>query len=262
MTLKHSTRKNLVVLTMVAGVILALAVTNGRAQENFASISSAHFDIKYQRGVSEADVRKVATFLHEEYRSLSERLGMEMPKKLEVRIFDSKGKFMYEAANRQEWRNVVFTKGMLLLAPIERIVSKRPFQRALSYEFALAFLDRLSDKGCPRWLREALAVYHSGEAEVLTPPMGGRMVSFGDLNQDIQEYTNPPQRDDVHFVLVQTMKFFIDRYGEKRAYAMFKEFNTTPMFERICRKLFGEEYASVEKAWSAYIAARSAPMKY
>lgn len=262
MTLKLSTWTNVLLFAVVAAVLLVLSATAGRAQDTYASISSTHFDIRYQRGVAEADVRKVATFLQEEYRFLSEKLGMEMAKKLEVRIYDSKGKFKYEAANRQEWRDVIFTKGILHVAPVQGIVSKKPFQRALSYEFTLAYVDQLGDKGCPRWLREALAVYHSGEGDVLTPPMGGRMVSFGDLNQDIQEYPNPPQRDDVHYVLVQTMKFFIEKYGERKTYAMFKEFTTTPMFERVCQKLLGQEYAAVEKAWSAYIAAHSAPMKY
>jgi hypothetical protein len=262
MTLKLSKWTNFLLLAVVTAVVLVLSPTSGRAQDNFASISSAHFDIRYQRGVAEADVRKVATFLQEEYRFLSEKLGMEMPKKLEVRMYDSKGKFKYEAASRQDWRDVIFVKGVMHVAPVQNIVSKKPFQRALSYEFSLAFLDPLGDKGCPRWLREALAVYHSGEGEVLTPPMGRRMVSFGDLNQDIQEYPNPPQRDDVHFVLVETMKFFIGKYGERKTYAMFREFNTTPMFERICRKLLGEEYSVVEKAWAAYVAEHMAPMKY
>lgn len=262
MTLKLSTWTNVLSFVVVAGVILVLSATGGRAQDSYASISSAHFEIKYQRGVAEADVRKVAAFLQEEYRFLSEKLGMEMPKKLEVRIYDSKGKFKYEAANRQDWRDVIFVKGVLHVAPVQGIVSKKRFQYALSYEFTLAFVDPLGDKGCPRWLREALAVYHSGEGDVLTPPMGQRMVSFGDLNQDIQEYANPPQRDDVHFVLVQTMKFFIEKYGERKTYSMFKEFNTTPMFERICKKLLGAEFSAVEKAWAAYIASHMAPMKY
>ena len=207
-------------------------------------------------------MRKVATFLQEDYRFLNEKLGIDMPQKLEVRIYDSRGKFMYEAANRADWRDVIFTKNILHVTPLAGIVSKKPFQRALSYEFALAFLDPLGDKGCPRWLREALAVYHSGEGEVLTAPMGGRMTSFADLNQDIQEYANPPQRDDVHFVLFQTMKFFLEKFGERKTYAMYKEFMTTFSVERVFKKTLGEDFSSIEKAWSGYVAAHSASMKY
>jgi hypothetical protein len=259
------TRSTWMVLTWSVLIVTLIVVASAsvvRAQEVFASISSAHFEIKYQRGVSEADVRKVATFLQDDYRYLSERLGMELPKKLEVRIYDSPGKFKYEAANRQDWRQVNYLRGVLHVGPLQGVVNKKSFQTALSFEFALAFLAPLGDKGCPRWLREALAVYHSGEGDVLTAPMGGRMVSFADLNQDIQEYPNPPQRDDVHFVLNLTMKFFIEKYGEKKVFAMFKEWVNTVSVERVFKKVLAEEFDAVEKAWATYVAAHSAPMKY
>ncbi len=262
MTRMLFTRTIMTVALVVAGLALTLVPAAGRAQDVYASISTTHFDIKYQRGVSEADVRKVATYLQEDYRYLSEKLGLDMPKKLEVRIYDSKGKFKYEASNMADWRDVLYAKNILHIGPIRDIVSKKNFQRNLSYEFVLAFLDPLGDKGCPRWLREALAVYQSGEAASLTPPMGGRLVSFGDLEQDIQEYPNPPQRDDVHYILDQTMKFFLEKYGEKKTFSMFKEFQTTFTIESVFKKRLGDDFQTVEKAWAAYVAAHSASMKY
>jgi len=241
---------------------LACLSSTAVAQDIYASISTTHFTMKYQKGVAEADVRKVATFLQDEYRYLSERIGLEMSKKLEVRMYDSRGKFQYEAGTLADWRQVVFSKNILHITPVQGIISKKSFLRALSFEFTLAYLDPLGDKGCPEWLREALAVEHSGEGEVLTPPMGGRLVSFADLNQDIQEYPDPPQRDDVHYVLDRTMKFFYEKYGEKKSFAMFKEFTNTFSVERVFKKVLGEDFPAVEKAWAAYIAAHSAPMKY
>jgi len=262
MTRKLFTRRIMAVAPIVAALVFALVPAAGRAQDVYASISTTHFDIKYQRGVAEGDVRRVATYLQEDYRYLSEKLGFDMPRKLEVRIYDSKGKFKYEASNMADWRDVLFAKNVLHIGPIRDIVSKKGFQQNLTFEFVLAFLDPLGDKGCPIWLREALAVYHSGEAASLTPPMGGRLVSFGDLNQDIQEYPNPPQRDDVHYILDQTMKFFLEKYGEKRTFGMFKDFQTTYSIESVFKKRLGEDFAAVEKAWAAYVAAHSASMKY
>ncbi len=262
MTRTRSTWMMVIWSVLVVTLTVIVAPSAVWAQEVFASISSAHFEIKYQHGVAESDVRKVATFLQDEYRYLSDRLGMDLAKKLEVRIYDSPGKFKYEAANRQDWRQVNYIRGALHVGPPQGVVNKKSFQTALSYEFALAFLEPLGDKGCPRWLREALAVYHSGEGDVLTAPMGGRMSSFADLNQDIQEYPNPPQRDDVHFVLNQTMKFFVEKYGEKKVYSMFKEWKNTVSVERVFKTVLGTEFDTVEKAWAGYIAAHSAPMKY
>ena len=260
MTTKVSTLTGIFALTFIA--CLALCPAAAIAQDIYSSISTAHFEVKYQKGVAESDVRKVATLLQDDYRFLSERIGMEMPKKLEVRIYDSRGKFQYEAGTRADWRSVIFAKNILHISPVQGVLGKKPFLRALTFEFTLAYLDPLGDKGCPLWLREALAVEHSGEGDVLTPPMGARMMSFADLNQDIQEYPDPPQRDDVHYVLDRTMKFFRDKYGERKSYALFKEFQTTFSVERVFKKVLGEEFPAVEKAWAAYIAAHSAPMKY
>jgi len=262
MTQKLSTRTIVVACMAVAALLVAMMPVQGRAQDVYASISTSHFDIKYQRGVAESDVRRVATYLQDDYRFLSEKLAIDLPKKLEVRVYDSKGKFQYEASSRADWRNALYTKNILHVGPVKDIVSRRSFQRELSYEFARAFLDPLGNKGCPRWLMEALAVHNSGEGADLTPPMGGRLVSFGDLNQDIQEYPNPPQRDDVHYVLDQTMKFFIEKYGEKKAYGLFKAFQSTYSVESVFKKVLGADFASVEKSWAAYIAAHSASMKY
>lgn len=260
MTTKVFTLTSLFAFTLIA--CLACFAPAACAQDVYSSISTAHFEVKYQKGVAESDVRKVATFLQDDYRYLSERIGIEMPKKLEVRIYGSRGKFQYEAGTRADWRNVIFAKNILHITPVQGIIAKRSFLYALSFEFTLAFLDPLGNKGCPLWLREALAVEHSGEGDVLTPPMGARLVSFADLNQDIQEYPDPPQRDDVHYVLDRTMKFFIEKYGENKSYALFKEFMSTFSVERVFKKVLGEDYPAVEKSWAGYIAAHSAPMKY
>ncbi len=262
MTRKLSTRTIMTIVLVVAGPLIALVPAVSQAQDVYASISTTHFDIKYQRSVAEADVRKVATYLQDDYRYITDKLGFDLPKKLEVRMYESKGKFKYEASTMSDWRDVLYSKNILHIGPVKDIVSRKNFQQNLTFEFVLAFLEPLGDKGCPRWLREALAVYQSGEASSLTPPMGGRLVSFGDLEQDIQEFPNPPQRDDVHYILDRTMRFFIDKYGEKKAFSMFKEFKTTFSIEGVFKKRLGDDFPTVEKAWAAYIAAHSASMKY
>jgi hypothetical protein len=61
-------------------------------QEAFSTISTVHIDVHYQRGVSEEDARKAADFLQEEYKYISDQLGLDLKKKLDVRIYDTVGK--------------------------------------------------------------------------------------------------------------------------------------------------------------------------
>jgi hypothetical protein len=131
----------------------------------------------------------------------------------------------------------------------------------MAYEMALAFLEQSAQKGCPRWLEEAFASYYSGETAGMTPPLGARLTAFSDLNQDIQEHANPPQRDDVHYILTSTMTYFVQKYGEKRAFRLYREFDGTTTVDRVFKKVFEDEYPAVEKGWAKYIASRTASFK-
>jgi hypothetical protein len=135
------------------------------------------------------------------------------------------------------------------------------FEQSLSYELALAILAQTSGKGCPRWLQESYAVYHSGEMANYTAPIGTKLAAFSDLDQDIQQYPNPPQRNDVHFILGSTMKFFVEQYGEGKAFGVFKVFNGMTSLEDVFKKHFKREFRTIERTWSNFIASSTESVK-
>jgi hypothetical protein len=232
-----------------------------RAQETYGTLSSAHFEVKYQRVIPQEDARMVMDSLQTEYRALSGDLGFEPKTKLEVRIYESVGKFLSETGLKRPWRGALYQRGILHLQPVRALVARRLFQKSISYELALAFLDETTQKGCPRWLAESFAVYYCGEMSGMTPPVGARMSAFADLNQDIQEYQNPPQRDDVHYILGSTMTFLVQKYGERKAFRVFKEFDGVSTVDKVFKKVFEEDYPTVEKAWAKYITSRTASFR-
>ncbi|HMK39181.1 MAG TPA: hypothetical protein VK569_07550 [Bacteroidota bacterium] len=248
-----------------AGIALLLAGSLAprilSAQDAFGTLTSAHFDVKYQRGVPQEDARKVMDFLQSEYKSLNADLGMEPKARIEVRIYESVGKFLEETTLKRAWRTAYYVRGTLHLQPLSAITQKKVFEKGIGYELALAFLEGSAQKGCPRWLVESFASYYSGETAGMTPPLGERLTAFSDLNQDIQEYPNPPQRDDVHYILSSTMTYFVQKYGEKRAFRLFREFDGTTGVDRVFKKVFEDEYTTIEKGWAKYIAARTASFK-
>jgi hypothetical protein len=231
------------------------------AQDAFGTLSSARFDVKYQRGVPQEDARKVMDYLQTEYRSLTADLGLEPKAKIDVRIYESVGKFLEETTLKRPWRTALYQRGTLHLQPVSAMTQRKLFEKSIAYEMALAFLEESGQKGCPRWLVESFASYYSGETAGMTPPLGARLTAFSDLNQDIQEYPNPPQRDDVHYILSSTMTYFVQRYGEKRAFRLFREFDGTTSVDRVFKKVFGDEYSAIEKGWAKYIKSRTASFK-
>jgi hypothetical protein len=254
--------RDTVLLTLTGLCIGGLAITSLlNAQPTFSTIKTVHFEVKYQRGISEEDARKAAEYLQEDYNYMSDKLGLDFKKRLEVRIYDSVGKYLSETNQKRPWRGAIFQRSILHVQPIQALVARKIFEQTLSFEAAMALLEQTSGKGCPRWLRESFAVYHSGAIANLTPPIGAKLASFSDLDQDIQEYPNPPQRDDVHYILGHTMTFFVEKYGEKKSLSLFRTFNGMTPIEEVFKKAFNQEFLTIERTWANYIAAQTEPFK-
>ena len=240
--------------------LLLLSALGAKGQD-FGTVSNARFDVKYQNGVTGDEARKVLEFLQKSYTSLASELGLEMKTRLEVRVYQSPGKYIAETGLSRPWRGAFFTKGVLHVQPVGALVARKLFEKSITYELCIAFLDQVQRKGCPHWLVESFAAYYSGETAGMTAPIGARLSAFSDLNQDIQEYQNPPQRDDVHYILACTMTYFVEKFGEKRAFRVFREFSGATSVDKVFKKVFGSEYSSIEKGWSKYIASRTSSFK-
>ena len=238
-----------------------LCLFGARAQDTFASISSAFVEIKYQRGNPEKEIRNLLEFVRKDREAIINELGLQSEKKITVQVYNSIGQFRSEARVRESWQVAAYTRGALHVQPLEMLLKEGTLESTISYELAIAMLDDAWSLGCPPWLQKAYAVYHSGELDRLTPPIGVRYTSFADLDQDLQEYTKSTQRDDVHYVLGQTMILFIKRYGAAKSFGVFNAFDGNQTVEQVFENVFGEEYSVIETEWGANIRTESFPRK-
>ncbi len=252
---------HLIALFIMTGLIGFFGVGKAVGQEAFASFDTVNFDIKYQSAVTKDDVHKLADFLQGERKAITRKLGIDVNRKIEVRVYGSVGKFLAESGLKLPWRGAYYAHGTLHVQPVQALTQRRIFEPTLSFELSTAILEGAREKGCPQWLREAFAVYQAGELKDLTPPVGAKLSSFSDLNQDIQVYPNPPQLGDVHFMLAQTMIFLIQRYGEQKAFGVFRRFDGNSTVETLFKKHFGEDYLTIEKAWAKRMAAQTSPFR-
>jgi hypothetical protein len=228
------------VCTVAAVVLMAFPV---RAQEGLGSLSSVQFDFRYMRGMPEADAQKALDFLIASYKEIRSQTGLEPKKKLEVRIYDNVGRYLSETGLKKPWRGAYYSRGVIHCQPVAALTARNIFETVLRYELARAMVEPAGQRGCPLWLREAYAVYFAGAYRGYTAPLGAKLTAFSDLNQDIQTYPDPPQRDDVHYMLGYTMNFFVQKYGEKRALGLLRQFDGMRGLEPVFKQALGDDLA-------------------
>lgn len=250
-----------VTLVLSCAVLTEVTPRGASCQDLFLTIRTQNLDIRYMQGVSAPDAQRVADFLQQEYEAVTKSLGLEPGKKIEVRIYDGVGRFLAEAGLKKPWRGAYYTKGILHCQPVQALIQREIFEKTLTYELSRAVLNIARDKGCPMWLTESYAAFRVGEFKNMSAPIGAKLSSFSDLNQDIQQHPDPPQRDDVQYILGQTFNFFILQYGERKALGLYREFDGMKTVDGVFRKVLGDAYDAVEKGWSKYIVYHTSPFK-
>jgi hypothetical protein len=252
-------------LFLIATITAALTVIGASgpalSQELFVTIRTSALDIRFMRGVQEEDARHASEYLQAEYDSITHQLQVAPKKRIEVRIYDNVGRYLAESGLKKPWRGAYYVKGVLHCQPVQALIQREIFDQSLTSEIARGILQSAGEQGCPLWLRESYAAYRTGSFRKMSAPVGAKLTAFSDLNQDIQAYPDPPQRDDVQYMLGQTMNFFILAYGETKAFSLFADFDGTRGAESVFRRVLGQEYGIVEKAWASHIATHTAPFK-
>ncbi len=231
-------------------VLILVLSGHALAQPDFSSLKTVHFEVKYQKGISVKEAEAVSEYLERDHEYLKSTIGLELTQTIEVKMFSVDGQFLTNSLQTRPWRAAVFRKNTIMVQPLKELKQRGQLEKSLAYELALAVLEKAEKGGCPQWLREAFAAYHSGLGADVDVPAGMRMTTFADVNQDIQKYGSSARRNDVLYVLAQTMQYLIETFGEDKSMTVFLQFDGTKSVGTIFREHFGRELKDVESEWA------------
>ena len=195
----------------------------------------------------------MSDYLEQDYTYLRKVTGIDLETRPEVRIYDTELKFAKGSGERNASRGALYRRGVLHVKPVTKLETENRFAQRLSYELSVAVFDQAIQHGCPQWLVHSFAVYHSGMMPELSPPTGRKVHYFSDLEQDIQAYPDPPRRQEVEYLLGTTMRFFVEKYGEEKAFRVFRKFDAIAPIEEVFNSSFGQEFGSIEQAWASFV---------
>ncbi len=241
--------------------VMLLMRSSVHAQPGYSSLKSVHFEAKYQKGVTEEEAKMTLEYLESEHEYFVKTLGLELKKSLEVRLYGAVGPYLEQSKQSKPWRLAVYQKNVLHVQPLKELARQHMFEKCLSYELSLAVLEQARMQGCPRWMCEAFAVYHSGMITDLEAPMGMSISAFADVDQQLQQFAVPPRRDDVLYVVGQTMQYFVEKFGEDKALSLFAAFDGSQSTLNVFKAHFGRDMKEIEQSWSTEMNSRLKPFK-
>jgi hypothetical protein len=241
-------KKN-ILITILCAIFLNLSY--GFQFRDFETLKSKNFIINYERGISQSEIKLVMGDLEMQYKVWYKRLNLAPTHEgaIEVRVFKNENRYFHESRSLLKEEGC-YSNGVINLAPPSLLDKKGNRMNVMSRVVALSLLSSANDNGCPMWLTEAYGIYAGGDLTKYGTPPQIRSTSFRDFQQEFTQVRK--QRDMVYFYakLSDVIKFFIDRYGDKKVDSLFPAFDGIKTFEQVFEEIFSEKYEKIEKLWA------------
>jgi hypothetical protein len=217
------------------------------------TFSTPHFRIMYERGISFENIRMVADEIELIYGDFNAKVLFHIPKKIPVVLAASIEGLMYKYSGMVE-SPIFFSRDTLYIVSwIDRKVPRDRVLPILRYFISYTILYKGSAHGTPHWLIYGYALRYANFGFPLTPPPVAYMRSFNDFCEEEQQFYKPGESGKNNYLLLKTINFLIDRYGEEKFVSLFKVISIDRTMEEGFEKVFGEKYIVIEKAWRTYI---------
>jgi hypothetical protein len=149
---------------------------------DFSLVETRHYAIRF--GGAPAAVRDAAEAFEAAYEAMVKVLGRIDGRPIDVLIFAETGDFTAETG-LPVWSASAMIDGAIYMQPVAVLSARGVLDTTIRHEVCLVILARRYGYGMPAWLAEGLAVYHSGEIEILRRGLSGtrpRISVSGDID--------------------------------------------------------------------------------
>jgi hypothetical protein len=249
--------KKIVLLTVIG--IFFFNLSFGFQFRDFETMNSKNFMIKYERGISQSEIKLVMGDLEIQYKIWYKRLGLVLTQSgaIEVRVYKNENRYFRESRSLLKEEGC-YSNGIINLAPPSLLDKKGNRMNVMSRVVALSLLSSANDNGCPTWLTEAYGIYAGGDLKKYGTSPQIRTTNFRDFQQEFSQVRK--QKEMVYFYakLSDVIKFLIDKYSEKKVDSLFLAFDGIQTFEQVFERVFSDNYDKIEKSWGESVRNRKA----
>lgn len=153
------------------------------------------------------------------------------------------------------WLSSVYQNGVIYLQPVRVLHERGILAEVIRHEVAHRLLDLATAGNCPRWLSEALAIYHSGEIAHLKPQHRRNPIStFAEFDEALRQVRSQGELEALYFQLYRVGRFFEDNYGPDKISALLQQLREKKSWEDACPPALGSSAEQVQRQWRDSVA--------
>lgn len=211
--------------------------------------------VTFAIGHSEAEAATVLDLAVASWQTLSEKYPS--PTSPPIRIHLAATSYAFCQQTRSPWWLAsVYQNGMIHLQPVRVLRERGILASTIRHEIMHCLLAAATTGACPRWLSEALAVFHSGEIEHLKPGRRAAPVTeFSQFETRLAAAQTQEELAALYFSLYRLARFLEEQYGPAKINSLLRQFQEGEAWPEACLAAWNLPAAEVEREWRRSIRA-------
>ncbi len=168
-----------------------------------------------------------------------------------IRIFSNTQEFTYNTSS-QWWESAISYANIIEMQPPKVLKKRGILASTLAHEYTHILINEITQDYCPIWLNEGLAVYHSGEIEILLSNSNTNLISFNSLSQLNQTFRNISQQDmdlalSAYITAYHIVAWNYKTYGKSKLHILLDNLGKGQSIEQAIKDYAGISYSEFEQ---------------
>ncbi|MDZ7266025.1 MAG: hypothetical protein ONB48_01655 [candidate division KSB1 bacterium] len=234
---------------LIAAALLLLAAGLQADQQPRRTLARGPVTVTFPADHSETEAAAVLDLAVAAWQAIGEKYPLPTPAHVRIDLAATTYAFCRQTRSPW-WLASQYRDGIIHLQPVRVLRERGILTTTLRHEIMHALLDAATAGNCPRWLSEALAVFHSGEIEHLKPGRRAAPVTeFSQFETRLAAAQNQEELAALYFTLYRLARFLEEQYGPAKLNSLLRQFQEGKTWPEACLAAWDLPDAEVERQW-------------
>ena len=210
--------------------------------------------IRFTNPRTESDAREILTVAANARQELAAKHDFAFAAPVEIRLSATTYEFC-QMTRQPWWQASIYRDRVIYLQPLRVLRERGILAITLRHELMHHLVEEQSQGNSPRWLSEALAIYHSGEIALLKPArrkVERAGLKWQQLERRLAQMANQAEAEQLYFQLYYLGQFLETQLSIAKINRLLQRLGEKTPFTQACRELWGDDIQTIENSWLQY----------